>query len=91
MKNIALKAALAAMGVRCDDEELSQIVDILDEKFGIIACKLDVASPQTEDVIKEMTKDAKKDKLLFQKTLIKQPKNRWVVPKKIGKPQKRKG
>ena len=33
MKNTALKAALAAMGVRYCEENLSEIVDILDENL----------------------------------------------------------
>lgn len=91
MKNTALKAALAAMGVRYCEEEFSEIVDILEERFGITFCKQDVATPKIEDVIKEITKEANQNKSLLEKPFEKKPKNKWIVPKTIGKPQKRKG
>ena len=91
MKNTALKAALAAMGVRYCEENLSEIADILDEKFGITIYNLDVATPKTEDVIKEITKEANQNKSVLEKPFEKKPKNKWIVPKTIGKPQKRKG
>lgn len=92
MKNVALKAALAAMGVSyCDEKELTTIIEVLEKEHGIIFYKPEVALSDIKDVIKQMSESANDVKIVFEPIAKKHPKRKWVVPKKIGKPQKRKG
>ena len=91
MINNRLKMALAAMGVVCQDDELSEVVDVLKKEYGITFYKLEVPPPDIKEVIKQMSESVDDDKILFEPISKKQPKRKWNVPKKIGKPQKRKG
>ena len=83
--------ALAAMGVVCHDDEISKVVDVLEKEYGITFYKLEVPPPDIKEVIKQMSESADDVKIVFEPIAKKQPKRKWVVPKKIGKPQKRKG
>ena len=40
MINNQLKAALVAMGVVCQDDELSKVVDVLEKEYGLTFYKL---------------------------------------------------
>lgn len=91
MINNRLKMALAAMGVVCHDDEISEVVDVLKKEYGITFYKLEVPPPDIKEVIKQMSESVDDDKILFEPISKKQPKRKWNVPKKIGKPQKRKG
>ena len=92
MKN-RLKMALVAMGVVCQDDELSEVVvvDVLEKEYGITFYKPEVALSDIKDVIKQMSESVDDVKIVFEPISKKQPRRRWNVPKKIGKPQKRKG
>ena len=85
--------ALAAMGVisYCDEKELTTIIEVLEKEYGITFYKPEVALSDIKDVIKQMSESANDVKIVFEPIAKKQPKCKWVVPKKIGKPQKRKG
>lgn len=83
--------ALAAMGVVCQDDELSKVVDVLEKEYGITFYKLEVPPPDFKEVIKQMSENVDDVKIVFEPISKKQPKRKWNVPKKIGKPQKRKG
>lgn len=86
-----LKAALNAMGVICcEDEEISSIVDKFDKIYGITIYKLEVASVDISEIVEQIEREAKQSKLLCD-AIVKQQKRKWFIPKKIGKPQKRKG
>ena len=86
-----LKAALNAMGVICcDDEDFSSILDELNKICGITIYKLEVASVDISEIVEQIEREAKQSKLLCD-AIVKQQKRKWIVPKTIGKPQKRKG
>ena len=86
-----LKAALNAMGVICcEDEEISSIVDKIDEIYGITIYKLEVASVDIAEIVEQIEREANQSKLLCD-VHVKQQKLKWNVPKQIGKPQKKKG
>ena len=86
-----LKAALSAMGVNCcDDEDFSNILDELNKICGITIYKLEVASVDIAEIVEQIEREANQSKLLCD-VYVKQQKTKWVVPKKIGKPQKKKG
>lgn len=91
MINNQLKAALVAMGVVCQDDELSKVVDVLKKEYGITFYKLEVPPPDIKELIKQMSESGDDDKIVFEPISKKQPKRKWNVPKKIGKPQKGKG
>lgn len=86
MINIPLKAVLVAMGIVCQDGERY----VLEKEYGITSYKM-VSPPDIKEVIKQMSENVDDDKILFEPISKKQPKRKWVVLKKIGKPQKRKG
>lgn len=87
-----IKVALVAAGA-CfhNDKDDLRVVVILGEQYGIADYKLIETSVDIKEIVKQMTVDESKEVKLLKSSYEKQQNRKWYVPKKIGKPQKRKG
>lgn len=89
MKKSLIKVLLG-LGVSCDERDsVSSMITRLEEEFGITVCLLEKA-PDLSTVVKEMSKDVEVEKCVFMKVEKDDKRRKWHVPKKIGKPQKKK-
>ena len=85
-----IKAALIAAGASFNgDEDVLKVIDILEVQYGITGYELAEAKVGIEEVLKQMSES--KAVVILEASYEKYQKRKWYVPKKIGKPQKRKG